>query len=72
MFSNVVISEVDALMYVVLSKAEQHVPYGKLVGTTECLILKSMCHTNRGSTVLRNLRSGVRTKSYASSHPPVI
>jgi hypothetical protein len=39
MISNVVISGVDALMYVVLSKAEQHVPYGKLVGTTECLML---------------------------------
>jgi len=39
MFSNVVISEVDALMYVVLSKAEQHVPYGKLFGATEYLML---------------------------------
>ena len=48
MISNVVICEVDALIYVVLSKAEQHVPYGKLVGTTECLMLKSRCRTNRG------------------------
>ena len=39
MTSNVVISEVDAFMYVVLSKAEKHVPYGKFVGTTECLTL---------------------------------
>ena len=39
MINNVVISEVDALMYVVLSKAEQHVPQGKLVGTTEYLML---------------------------------
>ena len=39
MVSNVVISYVDVVMYVVLSKAEQHVPYGKLVGTTECLML---------------------------------
>ena len=36
MTGNVVISEVDALMYVVLSKAEKHVPYGELIGTTEC------------------------------------
>jgi hypothetical protein len=32
---NAVISEVDALMCVVLSKAEKHVPNGELVGTTE-------------------------------------
>jgi hypothetical protein len=31
MTSNIDISEVDAFMYVVLSKAEKHVPYGKLV-----------------------------------------
>jgi len=38
---NVVISDVDALMYVyvVLSKAEKHVPYGKLVGTRACITL---------------------------------
>jgi hypothetical protein len=35
----VVISEVVALMYLVLSKAEKHVPYGELVGTTECKTL---------------------------------
>jgi hypothetical protein len=29
---NVVMSEVDAFMYVLLSKAEMHVPYGGLVG----------------------------------------
>ena len=29
----VVISEVHALMYVVLSRAEKHVPYEELVGT---------------------------------------
>jgi hypothetical protein len=28
-------SEVDGIMYVVLSKAEKHVPYGELFGTTE-------------------------------------
>jgi hypothetical protein len=36
---NVVISEADVFMYVVLSMAEKHVPYGKLVGTTKCLML---------------------------------
>ena len=39
MTGNVVISDVDALMYVVPSKAEKHVPYGELVGTTECVRL---------------------------------
>ena len=39
MIGNVVISEVDAVMYVVLSKAGKHLPYGDLVGTTECLSL---------------------------------
>ena len=34
MYGSVIISEVDALMYVVLSKAEKHVPYGEIVGTT--------------------------------------
>jgi len=39
MTGNVVISEVDALMYVVLTKVEEHVPIGELVGTTECFTL---------------------------------
>jgi hypothetical protein len=39
MTSNIVISEEDTLMYVVLSKAENHVPYGELAGTTECMTL---------------------------------
>jgi len=34
MIGNVVISDVDALAYDVLSKAENHVPYGELFGTT--------------------------------------
>jgi hypothetical protein len=33
----VVISEVDAFMYVVLSKVEKHVPYRELIDTTEYL-----------------------------------
>jgi hypothetical protein len=36
---NVVISEEEALVYVVLSKAEKHMPYGELVGTTECITI---------------------------------
>ena len=39
MIGIVVISKVDALMYAVLSKAEKHVPYVELVGTTECVML---------------------------------
>ena len=35
----IVISEVDALMCVILSKVENHVPYGELCGTTECITL---------------------------------
>jgi hypothetical protein len=34
---NDVISEVDALMYVVLKKAEKHVLCEELVGSTECI-----------------------------------
>jgi len=44
---NVVISEIDALMYVVLSKVEKHEDYGELVGTSECIRLKSRCFKNR-------------------------
>ena len=36
---NVVISKVDALTYVVLSKAANHVPYVELFVTTECITL---------------------------------
>jgi hypothetical protein len=39
MTDNVVISEVHNLVYVVLSEAEKHVPYGELVGTNEWLAL---------------------------------
>jgi hypothetical protein len=35
----VVISEVDALMHVILSKGENHVPDGESVGITECIML---------------------------------
>ena len=39
MIDNVVISKVDVLMYVILSKAEKHMPYGESVGTIECIML---------------------------------
>jgi hypothetical protein len=42
----VVMSEVDAVMYVILSKAEKRVPYGELVCTTECVMLWLRCSTN--------------------------
>jgi hypothetical protein len=48
MTSNVVISEVDALMYVVLSEAEKHVSYRELVGTTECITFYLRRRTNQG------------------------
>jgi len=44
---NVIISEVDAHTYVILSKAEKHVPYGELVGITECMSQPGCC-TNQG------------------------
>jgi hypothetical protein len=43
---SVAISEVDAVMYVVLNKAEKNVPYGDLGGTRECLTLQTRCRTN--------------------------
>ena len=39
MTDNVAISEVDALRCVVLSKAEKHVLYEELTGTTEYITL---------------------------------
>jgi len=39
MTGNGVISEVDALMYDILNKAENHMLYGELVGTTEGMTL---------------------------------
>jgi hypothetical protein len=44
MTGNVVMSEVDAFMYVVLSKAEMHVPYGGLVGN---VIINEVSHKPR-------------------------
>jgi hypothetical protein len=48
MSGNVVITEVDAFMHVVLSMAEKHVPWGELVGTTERMTLYTRCRTNWG------------------------
>jgi len=42
-----VTSVVNALIYVVLSEAEKHVPYGESVGTTECMTYP-WCRGNRG------------------------
>jgi hypothetical protein len=39
MIGNAVISEVDVLTYVVLNRAEEHVPYGELVCTTDSITL---------------------------------
>jgi hypothetical protein len=44
MTGNVIISKVDTLMYVVLSKAEKYVPYGELAGTTMYEILDEVLH----------------------------
>jgi hypothetical protein len=35
----VIVSKVDALTYVMLSKTERHMPYGELIGTAECITL---------------------------------
>jgi len=43
MTGNVVMSEVDALMHEVLSKAEMHVPYGGLVGN----VINEVAHKPR-------------------------
>ena len=36
MTGSVIIPEVDALMYVVLSERKKKVPHGELIDTTEC------------------------------------
>jgi hypothetical protein len=46
MTANIVITEVGARVYVVLSKEEKHAPYGKTAGTTECIPLYPRCCTN--------------------------
>ena len=39
MTGNVILSQVDACMYVGLSMGEKLVHYGELVGITECIML---------------------------------
>jgi hypothetical protein len=46
MNGNFVIAGADAFTYVPLSKAEKHVPYGEIVGTTECIYLLMRHRTN--------------------------
>lgn len=43
---NVIISEVDALVYVLISKAEKHMHYGELVHNRESVMLYMRRHTN--------------------------
>ena len=37
MIGNAIRSEAGAVMCVILSRTEKHLPYGELVGTTECV-----------------------------------
>jgi hypothetical protein len=46
MTDNVVISVASGFIYVVISKEEKYVPYGELVGTTECIMLWTRYCTN--------------------------
>ena len=46
MTDNGVTSKVDALMYDILNKAENHMLYGELVGTIERIQLWPKCHAN--------------------------
>ena len=48
MTGNVVISEVDAPMCIVLNKVEKHALYRELVGTREHITLQPRCRTYRG------------------------
>ena len=43
---SVIISDVDILMSVVLSRVEKHVPYEELVGAAECMTLYPRCRTS--------------------------
>lgn len=65
MTGNVIISEVYALMYVVLSKAEEHMPYAELVGT-KGVMLQPGCRTIRCPYNQVHLYSSVGTRQH---HP---
>jgi len=51
MTGNVIISNVDALMYVVSNKAEWE---WESVGTTECMMLYARCHTHTEVVITRS------------------
>jgi len=48
MIGIVIISKGDAIMFVMLGNAENHMTCGELVGTTECVTLQTRCCTNQG------------------------
>jgi len=43
MSGHVLISKLDVVMYIILSKAEKHVTYWESVGTTECMLQPRWC-----------------------------
>jgi hypothetical protein len=49
MIGNAFIYDVAAFMYVILSKAEKHVPCEELICTTEYLTLQTSCRIDRCS-----------------------
>ena len=72
MTGNVVMSEVDVLMYVVLSKAEMHVPYGGLVGNVINEVSHKLRSLQPSSTVFagaKKSRTGVvGNKAHPDEH----
>jgi hypothetical protein len=46
--ASVIMSVIDALIYVVLRMAKKHEHYGELVDTTECIMLHPKCCTIQG------------------------
>jgi len=64
MSGNVIISEKNALTYVILSKAEEQVPYGELVGIKEGVMLQPQCHTKHGCYNQVQLHSSVGTRQH--------
>ena len=64
MTGNVIISEVNALMYVILSKVEEHVTYGELVGTIAGVTLQPGCRTNHSCYNRVQLYSSIGTRQH--------
>ena len=54
----------NALTYVILSKAEEHVPYRELVGTKEGVMLQPGCRTKHGRYNQVQLHSSVGTRQH--------